>query len=375
MKISSATGQVDRKEAVMTRTTIRSVSVEPLNIPLIEPFTIATGTTSEAHNVLITITLADGSIGYGESAPFSPSTGETQETALAAARGCAELMQGKDAAHWRVLSKLIRSVFFSQGTAIAGIEMALLDALTRSYGIPLYVFFGGASSAVETDMRIPLVTPEQGYELAKETVARGITSIKIKVGGDIRDDVARVEAIREAAPGIGLTLDANQGYTANEALLCLEALNDRDIRPLLMEQPVHKEDYEGLRYVTQHTSVPIAADESAYSAANVAHLIAMGAVNVVNIKLMKSGFVEALDIAAVCRATHTQLMIGAMMESRLGTSAAVHFVAGLGGFRYIDLDTPMLLAEDPFKGGYEQRGGVYDVSGVDRGLGIERKLE
>src|SRR5437763_3045593 len=357
----------------MSRTTIRSVTVEPLNIPMLEPFTIATGTTSEVRNVLITITLADGSVGYGESAPFPPSTGETQETALAAAHGCAELLKGKDAAHWRSLSRLIRGVYFSQGTAIAGIEMALLDALTRSYGIPLYVFFGGASTSVETDMSIPIVSPERGYDLAKETVTRGIRSIKIKVGGDLREDVARVEAVREGAPNVGLMLDANQGYTANEALICLEALDNRDIRPMLMEQPVHKGDHEGLRYVTQHTTVPIAADESAYSAANVAHLIEMGAVNVVNIKLMKSGFVEALDIAAVCRARHTQLMIGAMMESRLAIAAAAHFVAGLGGFRFIDLDTPMLLAEDPFTGGYEQSGGVYDVSGVKSGLGIERK--
>src|SRR5437660_3181805 len=357
----------------MSRTTIQSITVEPLTIPLLEPFSIATGSTSDARNVLITITLEDGSRGYGECAPFTPSTGETQGTALSAAQGCAELIKGRDAAHWRSLSRLIRGVYFSQGTAIAGIEMALLDALTRSYGIPLYVFFGGASTSVETDMSIPMVTPEHGYELAKETVARGITSIKIKVGGDIRDDVARVEAIREAAPGLGLTLDANQGYTANEALLCLEALDDRDIRPLMMEQPVHKEDYEGLRYVTQHTTVPIAADESAYSAANVAHLITMRAANVINIKLMKCGFVEALDIAAVCRATHIQLMIGAMMESRLATSAATHFVAGLGGFRYVDLDTPMLLANDPFVGGYEQMGRVYDVSGVEKGSGVARR--
>jgi L-alanine-DL-glutamate epimerase-like enolase superfamily enzyme len=357
----------------MSPTTIRSVIVEPLNIPLLEPFTIATGSVSEARNVLITITLDDGSVGYGESAPFPPSTGESQETALAAAQGCAALIEGKDAAHWRILSKLIHGVYFSQITAIAGIEMALLDALAHSYGIPLYIFLGGASTSIETDMSIPMVTPEHGYELAKDVVARAINRIKIKVGGDIRDDVARVEAIREGAPGLGLTLDANQGYSANEALLCLEALDDRDIRPLMLEQPVHKDDLEGLRYVTQHTTVPIAADESAYNAANVAHLIAMGAVNVVNIKLMKCGFVEALDIAAVCRATHTQLMIGAMMESRLATSAAAHFVAGLGGFGYIDLDTPMLLAEDPFTGGYEQRGGIYDVSGVKSGLGIERK--
>jgi L-Ala-D/L-Glu epimerase len=357
----------------MPRTTIRSVTVEPLNIPLLEPFTIATGSVSQAQNVLITIMLDDGNVGYGECAPFTPSTGETQETAIATARGCAKLIEGEDAAHWRRLAKLMHSVYFTQATARAGMEMALLDALTRSYGIPLYVFFGGASSVVETDMSIPMVTPEHGYELAKDIVARGITSIKIKVGGAIRDDVARVEAIREGAPGLGLTLDANQGYTANEALLCLEALDDRDIRPLLLEQPVHKDDYAGLRYVTQHTTVPVAADESAYSAANVAHLIALGTVNVVNIKLMKSGFVEALDIAAVCRATHTQLMIGAMMESRLATSAAAHFVAGLGGFRFVDLDTPMLLAEDPFTGGYVQRGGVYDVSGVEHGLGIARK--
>ena len=88
---------------------------------------------------------------------------------------------------------------------------------------------------------------------------------------------------------------------------------------------------------------------------------------------MKSGFVEAMDIAAVCRANNIQLMIGAMIESRLAVSAATHFVAGIGGFRYIDLDTPMLLADDLFIGGFEQSGGVYDVSHIKSGLGIEKK--
>src|SRR5438552_19205988 len=118
----------------MSRTTIRSVTIEPLNIPMLEPFIIATGTTSEVRNVLITITLDDGSIGYGESAPFPPSTGESQETALAAAHGCAALSEGKDAAHWRTLSNLMNNVYFSQITAIAGIEMALIAALTHSCG-------------------------------------------------------------------------------------------------------------------------------------------------------------------------------------------------------------------------------------------------
>ncbi len=357
----------------MLHTIIQSISVEPLTIPLLEPFTISTGSVSEARNVLITVTLGDGSIGYGECAPFPPSTGESQETALAAAFGCIELLQGRDASSWRVLSKLIRSVYYAQTTVCAGIEMAILDALTRSYGIPLYVFLGGARTNVETDMSIPMVTPEHAYELAQDTVKRNITRIKIKVGGDLREDVDRVEAVRSGAPQLGIILDANQGYTPGQALLCLEALDDRDVRPLLMEQPVHKDDYEGLRYVTQHTTVPIAADESASNAAAVARLIKMGAVNVVNIKLMKAGILEALDIASTCRVNHIGLMIGAMIESRLAIAAAAHLAAGLDGFSFIDLDTPMLLTEDPFTGGYEQRGGIYDVSSVKSGLGIERK--
>jgi L-alanine-DL-glutamate epimerase-like enolase superfamily enzyme len=357
----------------MARTTIQRMTVEPLTIPLLEPFTIATGSVNAACNILITITLNDGNTGYGECAPLPPSTGESQETALAAATGCIKLLEGRDAAHWRGLSRLVHSIYYAQNTVCAGIEMALLDALTRSYGMPLYTFFGGASTSIETDISIPMVTPEHAFELAQKIVKRGINRIKIKVGGDLREDVSRVEAVREGAPHAGITLDANQGYTPAQALLCLEALDDRDIRPLMLEQPVHKDDYAGLRYVTQHTTIPVAADESATNAASVARLIAMEAVNVINIKLQKCGIVEALDIAAICRAAHVPLMIGAMMESRLGTSASTHFVAGLGGFQYIDLDTPMLLAEDHFTGGYQQRGGVYDVSGIESGLGIERK--
>ncbi|GAC1447178.1 MAG: dipeptide epimerase [Ktedonobacteraceae bacterium] len=355
----------------MPRTTIRSLTVEPLNIPLLEPFTIATGSVSEARNVLITITLQDGSRGYGECAPFSPSTGESQETALAAARGCVELLIGRDAAHWRVLAKLVRGVYFSQMTVCAGIEMAILDALTHSYRMPLYVFFGAASTKVETDMSIPMVTPERGYKLAEETMKRGITSLKVKVGGDLREDVDRVEAVRAGAPHLAITLDANQGYTPSEALLCLEALDDRGIRPLMLEQPVHKDDFAGMRFIMQHTTVPIAADESASSPAAVIRLIVEEAANVINIKLMKTGIIGAMEIAAICHATHTPLMIGAMIESRLAISAAAHFAAGIGGFSFVDLDTPMLLTEDPFIGGYEQKGGVYDLSEIERGLGIE----
>jgi len=96
----------------------------------------------------------------------------------------------------------------------------------------------------------------------------------------------------------------------------------------------------------------------------------MGAANVINIKLMKSGIVEALDIAAVCRAAHVELMVGAMMESRLAIATAAHLVAGLGGFRFVDLDTPLLLAADPFSGGYMQDAFTYTLDAAGGGHGV-----
>lgn len=342
--------------AARTPTTIVRLDADPLDIALLEPFTIATGHVNAARNVLVRVTLADGTVGLGEAAPFPPSGGESQETALAAVLGMAPLVEGHDAASWRPLSEALLASFEHQATARAGVEAAILDALTRSWGIPLFQFFGGVASRVETDISIPIVSPGRVAELAREHAQRGAVTLKLKVGADVGDDTDRVLALVEAAPDCDVLLDGNQGYTPSEALELLRALADEDVEPILFEQPVHRHDLEGLRFVTERASIPIAADESVQTAADALRIARMGAANVINIKLMKAGIVEALDIAAVCRAAHIDLMIGAMIESRLGVAISAHFAAGVGGFHYIDLDTAMLLADDPFTGGYEQSG-------------------
>lgn len=354
-------------------TLITRLEVEPLDIPLIEPFAIATGRVTSARNVLVRVTLADGTVGLGEAAPFPPSGGETQETALAAAEGMRPLVESADAGAWRVLSARLTASFEHQESARAAVEIAVLDALTRAYGIPLYQFFGGAESAVETDVSIPLEAPDHMAALAEQYAARGARVLKLKVGTDVEDDADRVLAVAERAPDCDLILDGNQGYSAREALDLLETLESEDMEPLLFEQPVHRHDFEGLRFVTERARVPVAADESVHTAADALRIARMGAANVINIKLMKSGIVEALDIAAVCRAAHIRLMVGAMMESRLGVAASAHFIAGLGGFEYVDLDTPMLLADDPFTGGFEQEGMTYSLERVKAGLGVSLK--
>ena len=354
-------------------TLITRLEIEPLSIPLLEPFTIATGSATSADNVLVRVTLADGTVGLGEAAPYPPSGGETQETALAAAEGMRPLVEGHDAAAWRALSSRLTASFEHQETARASIEVAVLDALTRSYGIPLYQFFGGVESRVETDVSIPIESPSHMAALAAQYAARGASTLKLKVGTDVEDDADRVLAVAEAAPDCDFILDGNQGYSPREALDLLETLEGEDIQPILFEQPVHRHDFEGLRFVTERAHVPVAADESVHTAADALRIARMGAASVVNIKLMKSGIVEALDIAAVCRAAHIRLMVGAMMESRLGTAASAHLIAGLGGFEYVDLDTPMLLAEDPFTGGFDQEGMIYSLDHVRAGLGVAMK--
>jgi L-alanine-DL-glutamate epimerase-like enolase superfamily enzyme len=125
-----------------------------------------------------------------------------------------------------------------------------------------------------------------------------------------------------------------------------------------------------LRRLTATRRVPVAADESVASAADAARLVRNAAVDVLNIKLMKCGIVEALDIAAIARTAGLHLMIGGMVESLLAMTVSACFAAGQGGFRFVDLDTPLFLAENPFDGGMAYHGGTIDLTPIEAGHGV-----
>lgn len=350
-------------------TRIRSVEAEPLDVPLIEPFVIAIGRLDQVRNVLITVTLENGVIGYGEAAPLEPINGENQATVLAVAQTLGPLLVGRDVSEWRSLSTFMAGIFGAQCAARAGIEMAFLDALTKTMGVPLYTFFGGVNAEVETDISIPIVTAAHARELAAAIAGQGVRVIKLKVGSGLDEDVARALAVSEGAPTCALTLDANQGYTASEAVELVRRLRDHDVRVRLFEQPVARDDLFGLKFVTEQCRVPVAADETVASAADALQVAATRSAHVVNVKLMKSGIVEAIDIVAVCRTGHLGLMIGGMIETKLAMCCSAHFAAGNGGFEFVDLDTPLLLAEDPFDGGWVREGGRYRLDHITAGIG------
>ena len=138
----------------MSATTIVDVQATPLDLALIEPFTIATGSQAVARNVLVVVRLAGGARGYGEAAPFPAVTGETQESTLAALHALKSAIDGADARTWRALAAQMRPLQPAAAAARCALETAILDALLRHAGIPMWSFFGGCATEIETDMTI-----------------------------------------------------------------------------------------------------------------------------------------------------------------------------------------------------------------------------
>jgi L-alanine-DL-glutamate epimerase-like enolase superfamily enzyme len=334
------------------------VTVAPLNVPMKSAFGIAGGAQESVRNVLVTLRLSNGVVGYGEGAPLESYNGETQAQVLAAAKNGG--LEGKDISSWRTLLSQLEAQLTS-GAAKAALGMAVLDAWCKVHGLPLYRLFGGSETKVQTDVTITL--SDDAEDAARRIKKMGVKIAKVKVGKDVSFDAARASCAHNA--GLKVLLDANQGYNANQALRLLSKL---PFKPILFEQPVPKDDWKGLAAVNK--KCPVAADESVASRKDALRMAKERAASVINIKLMKAGLLEAWDIALIARSAGLGLMIGGNVESRLAMAAAAHFACGLGGFSFIDLDTPLWLAREPMRGLSMSPKGVYDLSAAPSGVGV-----
>jgi L-alanine-DL-glutamate epimerase-like enolase superfamily enzyme len=191
------------------------------------------------------------------------------------------------------------------------------------------------------------------------------------VGGVAFDhDRARLLSIVRAAPLARLLLDANASLSADAAIALLAALGSARPQVVLFEQPTGKRDLDGLRQVREQGAVLVAADESAASAGDVLELVAARAVDVINIKIMKCGIVEAMAMIAIARAAGLGLMIGGMVESKLAMTVSACLAAGSGGFGHVDLDTPWFMKNAPTEGGWLEHGATLRVDQISSGHGV-----
>ncbi|MBK8988463.1 MAG: dipeptide epimerase [Chloroflexi bacterium] len=249
--------------------------------------------------------------------------------------------------------------------ARAALDLALHDRIGKLRGRPLYQLLGlPRPEPMPTSFTISLDTPQKMAEMARQVGSYPI--IKVKLGGD--DDVACIAAIHAARPDARLRVDANAGWSAAEAVRHVAALEPFNLE--LIEQPTAKEDIEGMGYVQAHTRVPVVADESVQTLANVEALAAAG-VQGINLKLMKvGGLAPGLRLLRRAQELGLRVMLGCMVETSLGTTAMAH-LSGLA--EWIDLDAPLLIANDPFDGlRYNQSLDIHVPSRP--GIGVVRRI-
>lgn len=354
---------------------IAAIEAWPVQLPLHAPFVVASGSMSVAHNIFIRLTLKSGTCGFGEMAPFPDISGEDQAACLAAFPAAARCLLGQSVWNWRKLGHQLAEAAREMPSVRCGLETAFLDALCREMGVPMWALWGGADVRVrETDITLPIGETEQVVCKAKEWFIQGFRVFKVKVGQDVDADIRRIEAVHRAFPEASFVVDANQGFTVSEALQFIESISRLAIPVLLLEQPVHRDNREGLASVRRDSPFPIAADESVRSLHDAELLIREKAVDVMNIKITKCGVVESGEIARLAKSCGLQLMIGGMVESRVAMGCSFSLALGLGGFEFLDLDMPLLLSIDPVQGGYAYEGPVLQPW-EESGLGMEMSRE
>lgn len=349
---------------------VKTFQVLPLRAPLVTPFRIATGQHDALDNVLFRIELQDGTVGVGEAAVATHITGETVDQTVANLKEAGVALLGEDISDYRSVLCLVKEKFEGNHAALAAFEMGVLDAFSRSLKIPLWRLFGRSPARMSTDITIVIGSLVEAEMAARDFYQRGFRSFKIKVGRDPQLDLERVLMVARRAPKSAIILDANQAFTASSMLKFLKGLKAGGVIPKLLEQPVKKDDWDGLSRLARCAGVPVCADESVGSLKAAVYALKTGAVNAINIKLMKSGFIEGEAIARLAAAKGVKLMMGAMMESALAITAGAHFAAGVGGFEFIDLDTTFFIKGPLARSPYLSARGEFDLSKARAGIGV-----
>lgn len=358
---------------------IARIDARPLSIPLVEPFVISSGRVDSTRGAVVIARVVDertGAVarGIGEAAALPAITGVDQPDLLRAVQRGGRMLAGQVVEGHSDLRALLDDTF-DEPVSRAGAEAALLDAWGQLEGLPAHALLGSqkngkAAFRVTTDVTLPIAEPAHMGELAARWREAGFTSLKVKVGRDLDDDARTLEHIARAFPQAELRLDANGALAARDAMTLISIIRSLHLRLGCFEQPCAADDLEGMAHVTELAGAPVVADESVQTLDDLFAVAHKKAANAVNLKLMKHGGpVEAGRIGRAAQRLGMKVMVGAMVESRLGLAASLHLARSLGRVDLVDLDTALLLRWDPFEGGYARSGAELTLL-EDVGLGV-----
>jgi L-alanine-DL-glutamate epimerase-like enolase superfamily enzyme len=356
---------------------ITAIGVYRKDLALAAPIEhFAAGTVRELEEIYVRIETDAGLAGLGEARGNAHYvTGDTPETVAAQIlHHLGPRLLDRDPRDLQALLGDLERALVGVHGARSALDMALHDLVARAYGVPVFVLLGGAvREDLPSNLSIWYGPPAAAACQAAEAVARGFRALKVRAGlRPFSQDVERVRAVREAAgPSVSLAIDANMAWTPEEAIRRIEALARYDLA--YVEQPVARDDREGLRHVTRHSDVPVMADESVQSLDDVFWLCRERGADLLHLKLVKLGGIAGLwRAAAVAEAAGLGVMVGQPNEGGLATSAAAHCARAVKA-AYLELYGAEGIRDDPARG-FALRNGRATVP-AGPGLGVSLDLD
>lgn len=351
---------------------IEDIKIGRITVPLKKPFKTKHGVHNYSNEVVVKIFTSNGIVGVGSAAPAPRVTGETESSIVGALKHIAENIKGLDLSCFQYVLKVMDECIKGNNSAKAAVEIAIYDLWSKSLGVPLYKLLGGFNSSVITDMTIMDDDKmENMVNAAYEATRDGYTNIKIKLGNNIDTDFEKVKFIRRAIPkGVKVRVDGNQGWTPKEAVRLIKKMEQLDLDIEFVEQPVKAWDIQGLKFIKDNVETMIVADESVFGSPEAFRVIQDRACDLINIKLMKCGGIQnATKIYNMADTMGIRCMVGCMLESKIGITAAASFAASKGNMIIADLDTIIYFADDPIVGGVTFEGNKI-ILPEEPGLGI-----
>ena len=333
---------------------ITEVRLGKISVPLRVPFKTALRSVDSVEDVVVEIHTDSGAIGYGEAPPTGAITGDTAGAIIGAITDhIGKSIIGMEIDDFEAVTAKVQKSIVHNTSAKAAVDMALWDLYGQLLGVPVYKLMGSNRKNIITDITISVNDPDVMVKDAMNAVSRGYDCLKMKVGISPELDIARLSAVRAAVgDDITIRIDANTAWSPKEAVRILNGMQEQGLKIELVEQPVKAHDLEGLKYVTDHSYVPVLADESVFSPQDAMTIMQMHAADLINIKLMKcGGLTNALKIVAAAEVYGVECMLGCMLEAKISVNAAVELACAKNIITKIDLDGPVLCSEDPIIGG------------------------
>jgi L-Ala-D/L-Glu epimerase len=292
---------------------IDRVEIFGVAMPLVGTFTSGGISKEVTKCVVVRLTASDGTVGISSAEPSASakSPGTAPELIATLREHVAPALVGKDPANVHRMVELLDALAPKQPGAVAAVEMACVDLVSRIQGIPMYTYLGGAmQDKVDFNGWIGMLPPAEAAAEAVRWLKAGFRSSKIKVGSGVEADRDRIAAVRAAVGNaMKLRIDANCQYDADTSLKLCKLIRQYDLQ--LFEQPTPQLDLEGMARVRRDGGIPIMADESVSDHESLIAVIRAGAADYVKFGIKQAGgILRAAHMLATAEAAGIPVVIG-----------------------------------------------------------------